>query len=450
MLDILFTGGRYPDFTVGELKKGNIGVTDGKISYIGEERPEAKEVIDASDYIVSPGFIDIHMHEEDFVQEGEEYCIAQMMLEMGVTTAIGGNCGLQKQSLAYFKEVIEKLGGAPVNYLMLTGYNTHRGNVGAVGRETTAGEREQIKEMIRKEIEEGACGVSFGVEYDTSITTEEMIYALEGLDDPDMIVSAHIREGTINDIAAVDEIFEMAGNSVMKFQISHLGSMCAMGLMDKVLERISDAAEKEPRINFDIYPYTAFSTFIGSAAFDDRYFAEWGMKYSDILLTDDPFKNMYCDEELYKKARAEYPDMLAVGFIMKEEEVNAAIAHKYGMIASDAIIGNGKGHPRAAGTFPRLLGKYVREDKVLPLIEAIRKITLEPAKRMNLNGKGRIEIGADADLTIFSPDTIIDGATFSDIDIKPEGIAYVYIGGEKALENNVTINNRLGRFISFK
>ena len=135
---------------------------------------------------------------------------------------------------------------------------------------------------------------------------------------------------------------------------------------------------------------------------------------------------------------------------MNEEEIAAAIANKNGMVGSDGIINNGNGHPRAAGTFPRVLGKYVREDKVLPLIDAIRKMTLEPAKRLNLDNKGRIEIGCDADLTIFNPDTIRDGATFSDLHILPEGIEYVFINGEKAVDHKNVVNDRLGRFISYK
>ena len=142
--------------------------------------------------------------------------------------------------------------------------------------------------------------------------------------------------------------------------------------------------------------------------------------------------------------------MLAVAFVMNEDEIAAAIANKHGMVASDAIINNGNGHPRAAGTFPRVLGKYVREDKVLPLVDAIRKITLEPAKRLNLDTKGKIEVGADADITVFNPDTIIDGATFSDLHIQPEGIDYVFVGGELAMDHKQTVNNRLGKFIPFK
>ena len=118
------------------------------------------------------------------------------------------------------------------------------------------------------------------------------------------------------------------------------------------------------------------------------------------------------------------------------------------MVASDAIINHGGGHPRAAGTFPRVLGKYVREEKRLSLVDALRKMTLEPAKRLGLDAKGRLEEGADADITIFDPETIIDKADWSHLEA-PEGIEYVLIGGQKAIEKGKKVNDRLGRFISY-
>ena len=162
----------------------------------------------------------------------------------------------------------------------------------------------------------------------------------------------------------------------------------------------------------------------------------------------DRYKNVRCNEEIFRKARAEYPNMLAVAFVMNEDEIREAIVNPNGMVASDAIINNGSGHPRAAGTFPRVLGKYVREEKALPLIDALRKMTLEPAKRLELEQKGRIALGCDADITIFNPDTIIDKADFMKL-CKPEGIDYVLIGGEIALKDGEHVNDRLGRFISY-
>ena len=451
MLDLLIKNGQYPDFSEGRMKQGNIGITDGKITYIGPEEPDTKEGLDARGKVVSPGFIDIHMHEEHFAEEGEHYVIAQMMLEMGVTTAVGGNCGMQNQNLSYFKEVLDRLGGSPVNYIMLAGYNTFRYELG-IGRYETASQeqRETIRNLLQRELNEGAYGISFGIEYDPGITTEEILYAIGVTEDPNLLVSAHYREDCLQHINPVQEMIEIAEKIPMKFQISHLSSCSAMGLMQESLDAINEAMKRNPKLNYDTYPYNAFSTHMGSAVFEDGCIEGWHKDYSDILLTDAPYKDIRCTKEIFEKVREEYPDMLAVAFVMNEEEIAAAIANPNGMVASDAIINNGNGHPRAAGTFPRVLGKYVREDKALPLIDAIRKMTLEPAKRMDLDQKGRIELGCDADLTICNPDTIIDSATFSNLHIQPEGIEAVFIDGKLALKNKVTINNRLGKYIAYR
>jgi N-acyl-D-amino-acid deacylase len=135
---------------------------------------------------------------------------------------------------------------------------------------------------------------------------------------------------------------------------------------------------------------------------------------------------------------------------MNEEEIAAAISNKNGMVASDGIINHGNGHPRAAGTFPRVLGKYVREDKVLPLIDALRKMTLEPAKRLLLEDrKGVIKVGADGDLTIFDPETILDGATFAELDVAPTGIDYVIVNGKIAVDHSEIQSETCGKFISY-
>ncbi len=451
MLDLLLTGGQYPDFDAGEMKAGNIGIKDGKIAYIGSEKPEAAESVDVSGCIVSPGFIDIHMHEENFKDEGEQYVIAQMMLEMGVTTAVGGNCGIQKQKLSYFKDVLRRLGGSPVNYIMLAGYNQMRYALGIGRYETaTAAQRAELKQLLKQELDEGAYGISFGIEYDPGITTEEVLDALTVSDDPHLLAAAHYRADCLGNIDSITEMIEIAGQIPMKFQISHLSSCSALGMMEESLDAINRAMEQNPRLNYDTYPYNAFSTYMGSSVFEDGCLEAWHKDYSDILLTDAPYKDVRCNQEIFEKVRAEYPDMLAVAFVMNESEIAAAIANPNGMVASDAIINNGNGHPRAAGTFPRVLGKYVREDKALPLIDAVRKMTLEPAKRLELEGKGRMQIGCDADITVFDPETVIDGATFSDLHIQPEGIEYVFIGGKKAMDHKTTVNDRLGRFISYK
>ena len=450
MFDLLIINGLCPDYEAGQMVQKNIGLKDGKIAYLGDEMPEAAEVIDAAGKVVSPGFIDIHMHEEKFLKEGKKYSIGEMMLDMGVTTVVGGNCGEQYQSLAEFKAVVEELGGAPVNYVMLAGYNTFRTKLG-IGRyeQATPEQMESMKASVQNELKEGAWGFSFGIEYDPGITYEEMLFACGASDNPNHLVSAHYRADCIGNIDSIEEMVKLSAAIPQKFQISHLSSCSAIGQMQPSLECINKAMETNPKLNYDTYPYNAFSTTMGSTVFEDGCLEVWGKDYDSILLTDDPYKNVYCTEEVFKDARENYPGMLAVAFVMNEEEIAAAIANKNGMVASDGIINNGNGHPRAAGTFPRVLGKYVREDKVLPMVDALRKITLEPAKRLGLDDiKGQIAVGADADIVIFNPETIIDKADFTHLEA-PEGIEYVLIGGRKAIAEGKKVNDRLGRFLPF-
>lgn len=454
MLDLLIINGSCPDYEAGEMVQKNIGLKDGKIAWMGAagaELPEAAEVIDAAGKVVSPGFIDIHMHEEKFLTEGKDYSISQMMLDMGVTTAVGGNCGEQYQRMSEFKAVLEDLGGAPVNYVMLAGYNTFRVKMG-IGRyeHATQEQMEELKKSIQEELAEGAWGFSFGIEYDPGITYEEMLFACGASDNPNHLVSAHYRADCIDDIASIDEMVKLSAAIPQKFQISHLSSCSAIGQMQPSLDCINKAMETNPKLNYDTYPYNAFSTTMGSAVFEDGCLDAWKKDYDSILLTDDPYKNVYCTEEIFKKARAEYPGMLAVAFVMNEEEIAAAIANKNGMVASDGIINNGNGHPRAAGTFPRVLGKYVREDKVVSMVDALRKMTYEPAKRLGLEAvKGQLSVGADGDIVIFDPQTIIDKADFAHLE-GPVGIEYVLIGGQKAIAEGKKINDRLGRFMPFE
>ena len=454
MLDLLIINGSCPDYEAGEMIQKNIGVKDGKIAWIGaagEELPEAAEVIDAAGKVVSPGFIDIHMHEEKFLTEGKKYSISQMMLDMGVTTAVGGNCGEQYQRMSEFKAVLEELGGAPVNYVMLAGYNTFRVTMG-IGRyeHATQEQMEELKKSIQEELAEGAWGFSFGIEYDPGITYDEMLFACGASDNPNHLVSAHYRADCIDDIASIDEMVKLSAAIPQKFQISHLSSCSAIGQMQPSLECINKAMETNPKLNYDTYPYNAFSTTMGSAVFEDGCLDAWKKDYDSILLTDDPYKNVYCTEEIFKDARENYPGMLAVAFVMNEEEIAAAIANKNGMVASDGIINNGNGHPRAAGTFPRVLGKYVREDKVVSMVDALRKMTLEPAKRLGLEAvKGQLSVGADGDIVIFDPETIIDKADFAHLE-GPAGIEYVLIGGQKAIADGKKVNDRLGRFMPFE
>ncbi len=448
MYDIVIINGTIPDFSTMTLKKSNIGIGDGKIAgiFAPEERVEGKLIVNAEGNIVSPGFIDLHMHEENFQEEGEKYVISKLMLQMGVTTCLGGNCGVQHQSVKLFRKTLEKLGGAPVNYRVLVGYNQLRKQVQPNGHEPiTKEQRQELVLQIKDELSQGAFGLSFGLEYDRGIALDEVLDVLNAIDDPDLFVSIHYREDCLE---AIDEMIEIALHSNKNVQISHLSSGAALGFMAEALDHINSAMKENPKLNFDTYPYAAFSTFIGSDAFYEGCFERWGKDYGDILLTNDPYKNIRCTKELYEKVRREYPDMLAVAFVMNENEIVFSMNNSNGMIASDGIIRGGKGHPRAAGTFPRVFGKYVREQKVLTMMEALKKTTLLPAQRLKFMTKGKIKEGFDADIVIFDPETIIDGATFETLEIAPKGIEYVIVDGKVSLEKGKIVNETNGRFYS--
>lgn len=449
MYDILIRNGTVVDFENNEKIIADVGIKDGKILDVGRCTESGKMVIDAEGLVVSPGFIDIHMHEEVIgnTPDGDNYDIANKMLRMGVTTAVGGNCGNNRQATDEFFHFIDK-NGSPINYLLYTGHNYLRAKVGVgIYDRASKAQIERMKELARKDIEEnGTIGISFGIEYSPGITFEEMV-ELSGAVDYEVLLSAHFRYDADRAIESIEEMLNISREAKKPMQISHIGSCAAFGSMKEALNLIEKAIEEGLSIAADCYPYDAFCTRIGSAVFDEGCFERWNKSYDSIMLTEEPFKGMYCDEELFYKARKEYPQMLAVAFVMNEEEVLEALRAPFVYVASDGLLNKGQGHPRAAGTFPRVLGRYVRDKKALDFIDMLKKMTILPAKRLGLSNKGDIKAGMDADIVIFNPETIIDKATFTDPVEPPEGIEYVIIDGQIALKGKEIINNSLGKSI---
>lgn len=450
MYDILIKNGIIVDFERNEKIIADVGIKDGKILDVGCCTESGKEVINAEGLIVSPGFIDIHMHEETIgdTPDGDSYDIANKMIRMGVTTAAGGNCGNNRQDSDIFLDFIDK-NGAPINYLLYIGHNYLRKKVGVdIYEKASKVQIEKMKELARKDIEEnGVIGISFGIEYSPGITFEEMVELCTAIDYDDILLSAHYRYDADRAIESIEEMINISRETKKPMQISHIGSCSAFGNMREALNLIEKAIKEGLSIAADCYPYDAFCTRIGSAVFDQGCFERWNKSYDSIMLTEEPFKGMYCDEELFFKVRKEYPEMLAVAFVMNEEEVLEAYKAPFVYVGSDGLLNRGQGHPRAAGTFPRVLGRFVREYKALDFIDMLRKMTILPAKRLGLSNKGDIKVGMDADIVIFNADTIIDRATFTNPVEPPEGIEYVIINGIVALKGKEIINNSLGRSI---
>mgnify|MGYP001481695067 FL=1 len=449
MLDIKIINGKIIDVENKRIVEGDIGIKDGKITDIGSVPDEGKVEIDADEKYVSPGFIDIHMHEEDFtLTKKEEYDISDTMLNMGVTTCAVGNCGNNRQSIKELYEFINEKGN-PVNYLTYIGHNFLRveaGNTDIYKRSS----REQIEKMqkwVADAVDFGAIGVSYGLEYCPGIDTEEAIAItkeIQGRDD--LLLAAHYRKDAIHALDSINEMAYIGKETKIPFQISHLSSCSAFGNMTEALNLIQEIHDSGTNIMVDSYPYDAFSTYIGSAVFDEGCFETWGKSYEAIMLTEEPYKGIYCDRELFENARKEYPKMLVVANVMNEEEIIEALNHHLVMAARDGIYRNHSGHPRGAGTFPRIIGRFVRDMKVMEFFDAVYKMTYMPAKRLKLNKKGILKAGYDADITIFNYDTIIDKATFKEPQLRPEGIDYVIVDGKVAIEKGITVNNTLGKF----
>ncbi|WP_326907569.1 N-acyl-D-amino-acid deacylase family protein [Sedimentibacter sp. MB31-C6] len=449
MLDLKIINCKIIDIENRLIVDGDIGIKNGKITDIGTVFSEAKIEIDAKENYVSPGFIDIHMHEEDLsLTKKVKYDIANTMLNMGVTTSVVGNCGNNRQGINELYEFIKEKGN-PVNYLSFIGHNYLRNEVGNTNiyKKSSKNQIEKMKVLVKDAIDFGAVGVSYGLEYCPGIDTDEAVAITKEIQGRnDLLLAAHYRKDSIYALDAIKEMAQIGKEANIPFQISHLSSCSAYGNMTEALELIDNIAATGQDITVDAYPYDAFSTYIGSAVFDEGCFELWNKSYDSIMLTEEPFKGLICDKEIFERARKEYPEMLAVAYVMKKEEIIEALNHPLVMVASDGIYRNHSGHPRGAGTFPRVLGRFIRDQKLMEFYDGIYKMTQMPAERLNLARKGLIKEGYDADITIFDYDRIIDKATFQEPQLKPEGIEYVIVNGKIAIDRGNLVNNTFGVF----
>ena len=216
--------------------------------------------------------------------------------------------------------------------------------------------------------------------------------------------------------------------------------------MEEFLKMVDEYKMNGLDVSCDCYPYYAYSTSLGSTTYDDGWMNRYSCGYDVIELCEGEYQGQRCTEELFRKIRAEYPDMLTVCHVMNHEEIDNAFRHPNVMLASDGLMRNGQGHPRAAGTFPRLYSEFVRPGK-LELYKAVEMMTSVPAAKLGLTSKGRLNVGADADVVIFDLKKIQDCATFAEPALPPAGIDYVFIGGEIAAKDCRTVQTNLGKAI---
>lgn len=321
------------------------------------------------------------------------------------------------------------------------------GDFTAWSHETALPEQiEAIAALVEEGLSEGAIGIGFGIQYTPAATREEIWRMYQVGAEHGVTGFAHVRFASMaepgSSVEAVQEMIAIAATGA-SVHVCHLPST-SLGHLPLLLDMIDAAREQGLDISTEAYPYTASSSFIGAAILDPGWQERLGRSYGDIVwaATGEPLT-----EESFERYRREDPSGKIIAHVMEGDMVEAALAHPDVMIAGDGgDLSSGTGHPRGAGTHARVLGLYSREQGTLTLMDAVRKMTLLPAQRLEaavpqMRNKGRIRVGADADLTIFDPEQVIDRATFDSPAEPSTGIPYVLVGGTFVVRNSALVEN---------
>ncbi len=411
----------------------NLGVRNGRVAAIASGALRGRTVLDATGLVVAPGFIDI------LASPPREFQGQSMKIMDGVTTVLAMHGG-PVDIPGWYADLAEA--GSLNNYGTTIGHGSLRGAVGIADRYAAATDT-QIRQMVslaERGILDGAIGIGFGLEYvpgASQMETYELFRQAARLDVP---CHLHIRfsdptpPGT--NYEAISEVLAAAAVSGASAQIVHINSTGGTWTMARSLQLLVDARAQGLDVMADMYPYTAWSTDLTSARFDPGFRENFRIDYGDIELVSTGERLTADTFEKYRAQRR----VSVIAHAMPETDLVAAIKHPLVMIGSDGIIEQDRGHPRGAGTFARVLGRYVREQGQLSLMDALRKMTIMPASRLEsaapvMGRKGRIRVGADADITVFAPDTIIDRATFQQPAQFSAGIRHVLVNGVVLVED---------------
>jgi N-acyl-D-aspartate/D-glutamate deacylase/uncharacterized membrane protein YphA (DoxX/SURF4 family) len=440
--DLVVANGRVMDPESGLDAARNVGIRGGKIEAVSEEPLEGARVVDATGHVVAPGFIDLHEHG----QEEESYA---MMVRDGVTSAFELEVGTGDVPAWY----AAREGGQLVNYGVAVGHIPARmrvlgdpstgllpAGVGGTGAATEE-QIERMEEILREGLRQGAVAVGLGSAYTPGGDMAEIERMFRVAGEAGASSHIHIRGGVVG----LDSTIAAARSAGGPLHVVHVNSV-ANDAIDTFFVRIQAARDAGQDVTTEAYPYGAGMTSIQSALFDDwESWPEERYGLHQLVSTGERLTR-----ETFAKARAEGGMVIIHG--RSEEQTRAAIVHPLSLIASDGVVENGRGHPRTSGTFAKVLGKYVRDEHVVELMAALRRMTVEPARRLEARVpgmalKGRLRVGADADLTIFDPATVADRATYEDATIPSAGIPYVIVGGQLVVDGGSLTPARPGRAI---
>lgn len=467
---LLIRGGSVLDGTGSAARRLDVRIAGDTIAEIAASlAPHAGErVIDASGLTVAPGFIDLHSHADRGI---EEMPSAESQIRQGITTSVVGQDGGSALPVSDFLEMIDHLHPA-INFATSVGHGTVRAAVMGADfrRPATAGEIEAMKVLVTRGMLDGAVGLSSGTEYDPGFYAEpEEIQALARVVAPfGGYYASHVRDEEDSVLAAWREVIDVGRAAGIPVHISHakLASSSVWGKAPAALALLDSAEHEGVRVTADWYPYTYWSSsiyvVIPDRDFDNR--AKWEKGLADIGGAGNILVTSYRpDPSLHGKTIAEIaqlratdpistiiemihtagPDIGIIATAMDERDLNTIFADPRVMICSD---GSPTGsHPRAFGAFPRVLGEFVRERRVVPLPEAIAKMTSRPATLLGLTDRGTIAAGRKADLVIFDPARVADRGTKLEPAQNPTGIQYVMVNGELVLDDSRMTAARPGR-----
>ena len=425
--DLALLNGLVIDPESGTEEVKNIGIKLGKIFYLGTGGVEAKRSLDVSGLIVSPGFIDFLSYDQNGV--GEYYKAAD-----GVTT----NLSMHGASMANFRKLFEqKKGGWYLNQGGAVSQIRLRYSVGLMGayQKPNADQISRMCELADAAFADGALGLNISPEYVPGTTLEEEVALAKVTKKWNALMTGHIRYSTMYDkktnIDAVLEVLDIVKQSGVSFQIDHINSTGGTFSMNTSLEMIKKANEEGMDITLDMYPYNSWGTYLASSRFDGDWQKRFLITYKDLQIANTPDR---LTEEKFKAIRKKNP--LTVAYAIPEKDIVTALKFPGMMIGSDTIIEQEKNnHPRGAGCYARLLEKYVKQEKLLTLMEAIKMCSYYPAKRLEnissvMKNKGRIKEGADADLVIFKLEDIKEMSTVESPAEYSRGFDLVMVNGE--------------------